>query len=296
MSNLLKMLEQGLHSRSGPVRKGCALALQAPKKLAQTRAQAADYAARPPVLANSFPKSGTHLLDQIVAALPHRRNFGSFLASLTSSFQYRRRTAEATCRFIEGVVPGEIVRGHLWYASAAAEALQAKNAVHYLIVRDPRDVVISEAHYLRSLNPWHKLHPYFRSAGSTDEAISIAIEGLPAKEPDYPNIGRRLALFEPWFDDPNVCLVRFEDLLSQECDATLQRMIEFYGGHSARVDDAEKLLVEMKAKMAPGKSHTFRSGKAGGWKESLTAAHRERFKQVAQDALVRLGFEADDNW
>ena len=290
------MLEQGLHSRSGLVRKGCALALGAPKKLAQSRATAADYAARPPVLANSFPKSGTHLLDQIIAALPRRRNFGAFLASLTGSFQYRRRSEEATCRYIEGFVPGEIVRGHLWYAPAAAEALQATNAVHYLIIRDPRDVVVSEAHYLRSINPWHKLHPYFRSAPSMDEAIAMAINGLLEKEPDYPDIGKRLAFFEPWFDDANVCLVRFEDLISAQQDATLHRMIEFYNRRATSPADVDTVLAQMKDNMAPSKSHTFRSGKAGGWKESFTALHREQFKQVAQAALVRLGHEPDDKW
>jgi hypothetical protein len=292
------MLEQGLHSRSGLVRKGCALALRAPKKLAQSRARAADFAATPPVLANSFPKSGTHLLDQIVAALPQRRNYGSFLASLTSSFRYRRRTEEETCRLIAGFVPGEVVRGHLWYASAVDEALKAKNVVHYLIIRDPRDVVVSEAHYLRSINPWHKLHSYFKAVGSLEEAVAMSIEGLSdnGQEIDYPNVGRRLAYYEAWFDHPNVCLVRFEDLISPERDQALQRMIQFYDRQAASTNDSEALLARMKDKMAPAKSHTFRSGKAGGWKECFTPEHKKRFKQVAQTALVRLGYEADDNW
>jgi hypothetical protein len=292
------MLEHGLHSRRGLVRKGCALALRGPKRLAQARAQAADFAATPPVLANSFPKSGTHLLDQIVAALPHRRNYGSFLASLTSSFRYRRRSEEETCRLIAGFVPGEIVRGHLWYAPAVAEALEAKNVVHYLIIRDPRDVVVSEAHYLRSINPWHKLHAYFKSVGSLEEAIALSIEGLPDKlqEIDYPDVGRRLACYEAWFDHPDVCLVRFEDLISPERDRVLRRMIQFYDRQAASTDDPDELLARMTDKMAPSKSHTFRSGKAGGWKESFTAEHKMRFKHVAQTALVRLGYEADDNW
>jgi hypothetical protein len=291
------MLEQGLHSRRGLVRKGCALALRGPKKLAQVRAQAGDFAATPPVLANSLPKSGTHLLDQVVAALPKRRNYGSFLASLTSSFLYRRRSEPKTLALIAEFVPGEIIRGHLWHTPAVAEALNERSVVHYLIFRDPRDVVVSETHYLRG-HRWHKLHPFFRDLNSLEDAIALCICGLddPASGVDYPHVGERLAKFDGWIDNPNVCLVRFEDLISSQRDEILLRMIRFYSDRSETPLDANEILRRMNANIAPNKSHTFRSGKSGEWRKSFTAAHRELFKSVAQDQLVRLGYEVDAKW
>jgi hypothetical protein len=180
---MISILQSGLHSRNGVVRKGCALALRAPKTMARLAARPADFDRTPPVLANSFPKSGTHLLDQIVAALPDRRNFGEFLSSMTSSFQFRRRSAASTNRVISRFVPGELVRGHLWHSAPAAEALAAVRAVHYLIIRDPRDVVVSEAHYLKSINRWHKLHPFFRATASVEDAVSLSIAGLTEARP-----------------------------------------------------------------------------------------------------------------
>ena len=109
------------------------------------RTTADQLAAQPPVLANSFPKSGTHLLVQIVEGLPDRTNYGTFLASNTSSFQLRERSPENTCGFIRGFVPGEIVRGHLYYDPAYAEELNRRRTVNYFVYRDPRDVVVSEA-------------------------------------------------------------------------------------------------------------------------------------------------------
>ena len=97
--------------------------LAVPKWLASIQVRSENLAARPPVLANSFPKSGTHLLVQIIEGLPDRLNFGAFLGSETSSFQLRERSPENTCRFIRGFVPGEIVRGHLYYAPLHAEEL-----------------------------------------------------------------------------------------------------------------------------------------------------------------------------
>src|SRR4249919_1382580 len=106
-------LQDGLSSRNGFVRKGSRALLAVPKWLRSWSVDDKTLAARPPVLANSFPKSGTHLLVQILEGLPDRLNYGAFLGSETSSFQLRERSAGNTCNFIHGFVPGEIIRGHL---------------------------------------------------------------------------------------------------------------------------------------------------------------------------------------
>jgi hypothetical protein len=34
----------------------------------------------------------------------------------------------------------------------------------------------------------------------------------------------------------------------------------------------------------------------GGWREFFTEEHKQLFKDVAGDLLVRLGYEKDNNW
>ena len=63
-------LQNKLSSHNGMIRKGAAAALQVPKWWKRLRSRPDDYLAAPPVLANSFPKSGTHLVFQIVDGLP----------------------------------------------------------------------------------------------------------------------------------------------------------------------------------------------------------------------------------
>jgi hypothetical protein len=46
----------------------------------------------------------------------------------------------------------------------------------------------------------------------------------------------------------------------------------------------------------PKKSHTFRTGKTGGWREFFTAEHKKLFKDVAGDLVVRLGYEKTSDW
>ena len=295
---MMHLLRRGIFSRNGIIRKSSSFLLRGPLAAARWKAKPEDLQALPPVLANSFPKSGTHLLDQVVEALPGCRNYGRFLGSMTSSFKFRQRSPENVLAFIESFVPGEVIRGHLFYSEPAAAALAAKHTVHYFIFRDPRDVVLSETHYLRSLNTWHKLHPYFRDAPSMEEAISLSIKGLEGRVPgvDYRNIGERFQRYAGWVGNPDICAVRFEDLVSEDREAHLRRMLDFYRERTETHFDNEAVLAEMIESMRPEKSHTYRKGKSGGWREKFSEHNRELFKEIAGEKLIELGYEQDLDW
>jgi hypothetical protein len=292
------VLKNQLSSRNGFVRKGAWALLTVPRWFESRRARDSDLLAQPPVLANSFPKSGTHLLVQVVDGLPGRFNYGSFLASTISSFRFRERTAASTSRFIRSFVPGEIVRGHLYYEPAYADELAQRNTVNYFIYRDPRDVVVSEAHYLRDMNRWHRLHPYFRKAASIEDAIMLSIKGLDPPVPgiDYPNIAARFARYHGWLDCESCLAVKFEDLVSERQPELIRQIAEFYARRTGTPFDLDVAVQTMSQSIAPKKSHTFRSGKKAGWQREFTPAHRARFAELAGDLLFRLGYEPNLDW
>jgi len=58
-------------------------------------------------------------------------------------------------------------------------------------------------------------------------------------------------------------------------------------------EHAISTLVEA---IQPKKSHTFRAGKTGGWREFFTEEHKRLFKDVAGDLLVRLRYEKNNDW
>jgi hypothetical protein len=291
-------LRSGLSSRNGFVRKGAAAALRVPRFWHGMRACADEYLQAPPVFANSFPKSGTHLLFQIVDGLPNSTNYGAFLASMTSSFRFRERLPENASRFIHSFVPGEIVRGHLFFHAQNAADLRDKNIVHYFVYRDPRAVVVSEAHYLRNMNRWHRLAPYFRKLVSMDEAIMLSIRGFdpPVARLEYPNIAARFARYAGWLNRDDCLALRFEDMASDSRSAVIRRMAEFYAGHCHSPIDIEACVRAMTASIAPQKSHTFRSGKKSGWQQEFTAEHRRAFDQLAGKLLIELGYEQSHDW
>jgi hypothetical protein len=287
----------GLSSRNGFVRKGTAAALRVPRYWHGLRARAGDFHEAPPVLANSFPKSGTHLLFQIADGLPNSTNYGVFLASMTSSFRFRERSPVNASRFIRGIVPGEIVRGHLFFHPQNAADLREKNVVHYFVYRDPRAVVVSEAHYLREMNRWHRLAPYFRKLPTIEDAIMLSIRGFnpPIAGIEYPNIALRFDRYAGWLHRDDCLALHYEDMASDTRPAVIRRMAEFYASHCSRPVDVDRSIGAMTASVAPQKSHTFRSGKTG-WQQEFTAEHRRVFDELAGDLLIELGYEKDHKW
>jgi hypothetical protein len=290
MQNILTL---GLHSPSGLVRKGSALLLQVPKRIARLQARPADYQTRPPVLVNSFPKSGTHLLDQIVDALPNCRNYGEFISSMTSSFRFQLRTPAQCSRRLAATTPGELVRAHLFYSEEVSCAIQELQFIHLYIYRDPRDVVLSESHYLRTINKWHRLHPYFRDAKTLEDAISLSICGLPDLAPsvDFPNIKVRFERYAEWIENKDVLAVRFEDLVSDRRDATLRSIAQYYAERAQTPESVDELVQAMKLRIDPKRSHTYRKGASGGWQSKFTDEHRRLFDEIAGDLLRQYGFE-----
>ena len=293
---MFSTLERGLHHRRGLVRKGSAFLLQIPKQFARFRAHPADYVASPPVLVNSIPKSGTHLLDQIIGAIPTMRNYGEFVSSMTSSFLYQRQSREYVCGELSSAAPNELIRAHVFFSEDAAAAIERQRFVHFFIYRDPRDVVISEALYYRRINRWHQLHQIFRDAPSDEAAILTAINGLQDDAFYFPHLGERIDNYAPWIKRPGVHSIRFEDLVSPAREERIRGMMEFYAAaapNAGPVDELCRLALEA---IDPTKSHTYRSGKSGGWRNTFTEEHRDAFKRVAGRQLVSLGYELDENW
>ena len=249
------------------------------------------------LLANSFPKSGTHLLVQILEAFPGVVNYETFLASLPST-RLSQRSDGALLKRIGRIARGELVSAHLFHKAIFRDRLLEQGCVIYFIYRDPRDVVVSAAHYLAGMNRWNRAHRHFARLADDDERILRAIRGLPdgGAEFDFPDVAERFAAYEGWLHEPAALAVRYEDLLHPATDETLRRMVRFFVERTGLELDEDRVVQAARANIDPAKSRTFRSGRVGGWRESFTARHRSAMKEVAGDLLVRLGYETDLDW
>ncbi|MFQ5746591.1 MAG: sulfotransferase domain-containing protein [Gemmatimonadota bacterium] len=249
------------------------------------------------LLANSVPKSGTHLLTQVLEAFPGVRNYDSFIASVPP-VRFRERSRRTLLRRISWIAPGELVSAHLHYAPELAAALTRRRCAVFLLLRDPRDVAISEAHYLSHMNPWHRAHRYFAGLASDDERIMASIRGIPegATRYRFPDLAARFEPFLGWLDRDDACAVRFEELRGPAAGETIRRMLAFVARRTGDAAAGEAPVEEILANVDPARSRTFRSGRVGGWRERLTPEHVRAVRETAGPLLIRLGYESDDDW
>lgn len=284
-------------AHTAPVRKLTALVKQIPRTAALLRASRESYQVSPPVLCNSFPKSGTHLLFQILEALPGVRSYRRFLASIPS-IPFRRRPLQSTRAIITGTPPGELLRAHLFYHPRNRQTLHKRGFVHYFIYRDPRDVVVSEAKYLAHMNRWHRMHQVFRNLPDETARISRTIKGFSRNGFPYwfPSIRERFRAYEQWLDCPEVVAVRFEDLVSDRRRDAVRRIACAYSRRAEQDIDVEEVTERAIGHIDPSRSHTYRKGKTGGWRDAFRDRHKQQMKEVAGDLLIRLGYEDDYAW
>ena len=90
--------------------------------------------------------------------------------------------------------------------------------------------------------------------------------------------------------------ILFEDFINSR-DAILNAMLSEVERTDYKIPTPrEKALAVLVDSIQPGKSHTFRSGKTGGWQQHFTEEHKKLFKDVAGDLLIDLGYEKNNDW
>jgi len=258
----------------------------------------------PILLGISFPKSGTHLLDQILLGFsrvaPFSRRLHSFYAEYEGE-SGRKRAPEQAVRWLESLRPGDITSAHLFARSEVLARVCTPAFVPYFIFRDPRDVAVSHVFYVTDMEPSHVHHAFYQSLHDFDARLKVSILGRPDAEIEFPDIAGRFAPYLGWLDEPSVMEIHFEDLI-RDRGGTLNRIIDHFLARvplqvlSPKGADRSLLLESLELSINPSKSPTFRSGKTGEWKKHFTEEHKKIFKEVASDLLIRLGYEESNDW
>jgi sulfotransferase family protein len=255
----------------------------------------------PILLGISFPKSGTHLLDQILLGFnrvaPFSRRLHSFYAEYEGE-SGRKRSPEQALAWLDSLRPGDVASAHLFARDEVVKRVCAPDFIPYFIFRDPRDVVVSHVFYVTDMEARHVHHDYYQSLPDFNARLKVSILGrLDSLEPDveFPDIAARFAPYLGWLDQPSVLKIHFEDLINDRA-ATLNHIIDHFIA-SAPLEVPRRLIFEsLESSINPSRSPTFRSGKTGEWKRHFTEEHKKIFKSVAGDLLIQLGYEKDDKW
>ena len=257
----------------------------------------------PRVLLNGPSKSGTHLLSDCVALLPRMMFSGRHFGVVREAAQVKRPAQAFSLpsqrhslgRFLARCPNGMFVTAHADHDPWMAETLAKLEFRHILLLRDPRDVVVSRAFFRKRL-PWHPHHRYFTEVLKTDaERIMATIEGFPA-QPTSPvpleSINDAFRRYLSWFDSQDLLTVRFEDLVGPVGGGQLAAQLNAVrkiADHIGRpIDDDE--VVRVADRMYATSGLTYRKGVAGDWRNHFTDEHRAVFDRVSGDLLEVLGY------
>ncbi len=252
----------------------------------------------PVLLGISFPKSGTHLLDQILLGFSKVAPFSLRLHSFYAEYEGesgRKRAPGQALAWLDSLRPLDVASAHLFARPEAVDRVVKPDFVPYFIFRDPRDVAVSHVFYVTDMEARHVHHDYYASLTDFDARLKVSILGRPDIDVEFPDIAARFAPYLGWLDGPAVMKIHFEDLVNDRL-AALNHILDRFLARVPLAISRETVLDALESSIHPGRSPTFRSGKTGEWKKLFTAGHKRIFKDVAGDLLIRLGYEKDNDW
>jgi sulfotransferase 6B1 len=275
-----------------------------------------DYRMR--IVANSIPKSGTNLLARLLTLLgfeqtsemgirsrlvagplsPARkllraRSKEKVTIGVASPQRIDRRWLE---RRLSRVADGYFVTAHCVYSPELASLFAGERMRVVCILRDPRDVAVSQMHHIKQRNE-HFAHEAFLKLPSDHERLLHSIRGGELGGRRLQSLDERYRQFLGWQDDDNAMMVRFEDLVGPRGGGsaeTQRRTVERVARHVGLEPD-ERMLRTVEENIF-GVSNTFRKGQIGGWREEFSEEHARSAREIAGPLLVELGYEADPEW
>ena len=252
----------------------------------------------PPIFGNSKPKSGSHLLLQVLNGFTKIMPYQYVEADPVRTIEKagRRRTNQEVVNELKRIPRGVIGWGYVEASPENIAFLCQPHRVNYFIYRDPRDMLVSQVFFATDMYEEHGMHRFYKSLPDFGERLKVAITGIDRDGLYMVNVRQRYASVFEWLEQPHVMCIRFEDLIHNR-ETTLEAMLDEVESTGYRIPmPRKKALSVLVGAIQPGRSRTFRSGKTGGWREQFTEEHKALFKDIAGDLLVRLGYEKTNDW
>jgi hypothetical protein len=243
----------------------------------------------PKVLCISIPKAGTHLLERALCLHPrlHRK------LAPTINDSNIKKWGELSA-LLEKLCPGQMLVSHLQYSSERLRVIKSNGVKCLFMIRDPRDIVVSQTFYILN-NKTHHQHEVFASQADLKNRLKIAIMGNSPT--NLPSIGQRLECFAGWLES-SALIVRYEDLIGPEGIGDRQRQLEALQSiyDFIQVDLTHDQAIALSRQLFSSSSPTFRSGAIGRWRDCFDSEIKDLFKKVAGEAMIRYGYEKDHQW
>lgn len=281
------------------------------------------------VLVVSVPKAGTHLVTKCLTLFqqpglavpyfkdpkPTQEDFDKYdkLNTLPPPNNYKGRFDIVSAGDLPQIASTQLKRPsrirlfwtHWPYTKVLEQLIEEISATGFIVIRDPRDVVVSMA---------YMIHKNLRTNELMDP-IKIMEDLIDGRQQNYIKWGVEIneayplmfdkgvtgffQMYLPWLSSKNFMTVKFEDLVGSKgggSDELQNQTIKDMSTH-VRANLSDDAIHKVQQELF-GDSGTFRKGLIGSWKEHFTQEMKAAFKKVpdACKLLIDLGYEKDANW
>jgi hypothetical protein len=227
------------------------------------------------VYAVTIPKAGTNLLAKALRLLTHRES--------------KRYSSPELLKGQLPEVSDQILFSHLPFDKSAARLLKKYHYKCLFMIRDPRDVVVSNTH-------WLVTQPLIHQANVKKHAEDPAFFSKLLTQ-QIEEIKKTFDNYVPWMNDEAFYTVRFENLVGAQGGGSNKKQkqeLKNIAAHSG-IDLSSNELRTVAAQLFGG-TMTFREGQTSSWKKHFDADQKKLFKKVAGKLLIDLGYEQDFDW
>lgn len=238
---------------------------------------------RQPVFLNSVPKSGSHLLRNILRMfVPVDQQYAADFIQWPNLQQHRVAFDPAQPK---------LSWGHLFFADASA--IETAGAVRILLYRDPYDWVLARARFILSEQFQGNVDYLKGGKLSVDELLTSMIFGLPGKLPSLKDVYELNAA--AWLG-ARCHVVTYEDLILHLRDLDTPQSGKFFGSliDACHIDLPDDWRERVRCGSSRNESATARENLTGIGMElpsTLSARHRALVDYQAPGLRAILGYE-----
>ena len=240
-----------------------------------------------PIFINSFPKSGTHLIDKLLFLWGFSRfnlsladtslygrhyklkqfirgcnwgdciDLGLFQPTLVSSSWIRRKISSSN--------PNNFFTGHARLSPELSMLLNSFNIPTIYITRNTADTLLSFIKYFRNSN----VSPYSNAISSSDINVS-ALNLLDCSSPSLRSFKDSFLLSRQWLFADNTFVLSFEDLIGPQGGGdsstqyeSLSNLYDWLLTRNIPLEVTRSDAIDIAVDNLFGGTKTFRSGKVG---------------------------------
>ena len=276
---------------------------------------------KPKVFLNSFPKGGTNLVLRLLELcgyqtkqpyvsanlLLHRSRFlrkmlrgvatteaietnpNAIAVGVDSPVYVRKAWLK---RYLSSLKNGQALPAHCLYTDNLHTLLNEQNIKIIQVLRDPRAIALSNAHYLAKQEK-HPMHSFYKALPDFDSQLAFSITGgkIDANL-SLNSIAERAKLIAPWVEQADVLSIRFEDLIGSLGGGSdeLQHRAILNVLNFLNLDMDDSQLQHIQDNLF-GTSTTFRQGQIDSWRDSFKEMHLELYNAIAADLTKSWGYD-----